>query len=84
MWPKILENIRTFIRKSAGLGKSPIKPDPDIYDHKYLHCDVLVIGGGISGIISAKTSAKNNLNTILIDDKNILGGSTIFQDNEMF
>ena len=86
MWPKSFwKNLyEPLIRMSAGLGKSPTKPDPDIYDHKYVHCDVLVIGGGISGILSAKLSAKNNFNTILIDDKNTLGGSTIFQNNKNF
>ena len=80
-WKKIYEPL---IRLSAGLGKSPTQPDPDIYDHKHEHCDVLVIGGGISGIISAKIAAKNNLKTILIEDKNILGGSTIYQNNKNF
>ncbi|MDC0163531.1 sarcosine oxidase subunit alpha family protein [Candidatus Pelagibacter sp.] len=86
MWPKSFwKNVyEPLIRKSAGLGKSPTLPDPEIYDHKHVHCDVLVIGGGISGIISAKLSAKNNLNTILVDDKNTLGGSTIYQNNENF
>ncbi len=86
MWPKSFwKNIyEPLIRLSAGLGKSPTHPDPDIYDHKHVHCDVLVIGGGISGIIAAKIAAKNNLDTILIDDKNTLGGSTIFQNNENF
>ena len=86
MWPKSFWKsvYEPLIRKTAGLGKSPIESDPEIYDHKHVHCDVLVIGGGISGIISAKLSAKNNLNTILIDDKKELGGSTIFQDNEIF
>ena len=86
MWPKSFwKNIyEPLIRKSAGLGKSPTLPDPDLYDHKHIHCDVLVIGGGISGIIAAKIAAKNGFNTILIDDKNTLGGSTIFQNNENF
>ena len=85
MWPaSFWEKYEYFIRKSAGLGKSPTKPDQDIYDHRYLHCDVLVVGGGISGIMAAKTAAKNNLNTVLIDDKNILGGTTLFQQNECF
>ena len=86
MWPKSFwKNIyEPLIRKSAGLGKSPIKPDPEIYDHKHVHCDVLVIGGGISGIMTAKLAAQKNLNTILVDDKNTLGGSTIIQQNEDF
>ena len=85
MWPaNFWEKYEFFIRHSAGLGKSPTKPDPDIYDHKYLHCDVLIIGGGISGIISAKISAKNNLKTVLIEEKNELGGSTIYQNSELY
>ena len=85
MWPaSFWDKYEYFIRKSAGLGKSPTEPDKDIYDHKYLHCDVLVIGGGISGIIAAKTAANKNLNTVLLDDKNALGGTTLFQNNECF
>ncbi len=86
MWPKSFwkKVYEPLIRLSAGLGKSPTLPDPEIYDHKHIHCDVLIIGGGISGIISAKIAAENNLNTVLIEDKNILGGSTIYQNNKNF
>ncbi len=85
MWPaNFWEKYEYFIRKSAGLGKSPTKNDPDIYDHRYVHCDVLVIGAGISGILAAKTTAKNNLKTLLLDEKNEIGGSTIFQDSDLF
>jgi len=85
MWPaSFWKKYEYFIRKSAGLGKSPTKPDQDIYDHRYLYCDVLVIGGGISGIIAAKIACNKNLNTVLLDDKNNLGGSTIYQENDWF
>ena len=85
MWPsKLWMFYEHFIRKSAGLGRSPTSKDKDIYDHRYLHCDVLVVGGGISGIIAAKIAAKNNKNTILLDDKPKLGGSTIYQNNDCF
>jgi sarcosine oxidase subunit alpha len=83
MWPaSFWEKYEYFIRKSAGLGKSPTQPDPDIYEHQYIHCDVLVIGAGISGIMAAKTAAKNGLKTLLVDEKPILGGNTIYKDNE--
>ncbi len=85
MWPaSFWEKYEFFIRKSAGLGKSPTEPDPDIYEHKYIHCDVLIIGAGISGIIAAKTSAKNGFKTLLVDEKPLLGGSTIYQNSEHF
>jgi len=86
MWPKKFWNsvYEPAIRKSAGLGKSPTQPDPELYEHKYIHCDVLIVGGGIAGIIAANISADNGNNTLLIDDKKILGGNTIFQNNENF
>ena len=85
MWPaSFWKKYEYFIRKSAGLGKSPTEPDPDIYEHKFIHCDVLVIGAGISGIMAAKTAAKNGLKTLLIDEKPYLGGSTIYQNSQHF
>jgi sarcosine oxidase subunit alpha len=83
MWPaNFWEKYEYVIRHSAGLGKSPTKPDPDIYEHKYIHCDVLVIGAGIAGIMAAKTATKNNLKTLLLDEKNEIGGSTIYQNSD--
>ena len=85
MWPaSFWEKYEYFIRKSAGLGKSPTESDPDIYEHKYIHCDVLVIGAGISGIMAAKIAAKNGLKTLLVDEKPNLGGSTIYQNSNYF
>ena len=85
MWPaSFWEKYEYFIRKSAGLGKSPTRPDPDIYEHEYIHCDVLIVGAGISGIMAAKTAAKNGLKTLLVDEKPNLGGSTIYQNSEHF
>jgi heterotetrameric sarcosine oxidase delta subunit len=39
-----------FIRRAAGLGRTPDAPDPDRYDKRNEHCDVLVIGGGPAGL----------------------------------
>ena len=85
MWPaSFWKKYEYFIRHSAGLGKSPTKPDTDIYDHRYIHCDVLVIGAGISGIMAAKTSAQNNFKTLLLDEKTEIGGTTIYQNSDSF
>ena len=85
MWPaSFWEKYEYFIRKSAGLGQSPTEPDPDIYDHNYVHCDVLVIGGGISGIMAAKISSENNFKTLLLEERPNLGGTTIYQKNDYF
>ena len=37
------------IRRMAGLGRAPDAPDPDSYDRMFVHCDVLVVGGGPAG-----------------------------------
>ncbi|MDA9678116.1 sarcosine oxidase subunit alpha family protein [Candidatus Pelagibacter sp.] len=85
MWPaSFWEKYEYFIRRSAGLGKSPNQPDPDIYEHNYIHCDVLIVGAGISGIMAAKTAAKNGFKTLLVDEKPNIGGSTIYQNSELF
>jgi len=85
MWPaSFWGKYEYIIRHSAGLGKSPKVVDPDIYDHRYIHCDVLVIGAGIAGIMAAKTAAKNNLKTLILDEKTEIGGTTIYQNSDNF
>ena len=73
-WYKIYEPI---IRKAAGLGVAPLKPDPDRYEHKYEYCDVLVAGSGPSGLASALAAAKNGARVILAEDKPRFGGSLL-------
>jgi sarcosine oxidase subunit alpha len=36
------------IRKAAGLGHAPEGRDPDSYENIHVHCDVLVVGGGVA------------------------------------
>ena len=44
----------------------------------------MIIGAGISGVMAAKVAAKNGFKTLLIEEKNYLGGETIYQDSEHF
>ncbi len=79
MWPKnfwyrIYEPI---IRKAAGLGVAPLKPDPDRYEHKFEYCDVLVAGSGPAGISTALAAAKNGAKVILAEEKPRFGGSLL-------
>jgi len=73
-WYKIYEPI---IRKAAGLGIAPLKPDPDRYEHKFEYCDILVAGSGPSGLASALAAAKNGASVILAEDKPRFGGSLL-------
>ncbi|MEM5387392.1 sarcosine oxidase subunit alpha family protein [Paraburkholderia phymatum] len=72
-WPKYEEKIR----EAAGLGKSPEVLDADRYDKCYAHCDVLVVGGGPTGLAAAHAAAVNGARVILVDDQRELGGSLL-------
>ena len=79
MWPKSfwMKIYEPFIRKAAGMGKAPLLPDPDRYEHNYEHCDVLVVGSGPSGLASALAAAKNGARVILAEAKPNFGGSLL-------
>ncbi|WP_027948038.1 sarcosine oxidase subunit alpha family protein [Litchfieldella anticariensis] len=66
-----------YIRKSAGLGRSPTEPDPDIYDHMNQHCDVLVIGAGPAGLAAALAAARSGARVIVADEQEEMGGSLL-------
>tara|TARA_Y100000294_G_C8544471_1_gene332535 strand:+ start:211 stop:1299 length:1089 start_codon:yes stop_codon:yes gene_type:complete len=79
MWPKNFwyKVYEPIIRKIAGLGVAPLTPDKDRYEHKYEHCDVLVVGSGPSGLGSALSAGKNGARVILAEDKPRFGGSLL-------
>jgi sarcosine oxidase subunit alpha len=68
------------IRKMAGLGVSPKEPDPDIYDKRFLHCDVLIVGAGPAGLSAARTAAASGARVILCDEDHMTGGSLLGED----
>lgn len=40
-----------------------------------LHCDLCIIGGGMSGIAAAVTASRLGLKVVLVQDRNVLGGN---------
>ena len=78
MWPRSAwMRYEHFIRKAAGLGRTPELPDPDIYDKRHIHCDVLIVGAGPSGLIAALTAARSGARVILADEQAQFGGSLL-------
>lgn len=70
-------NFEPIIRKAAGLGVAPKAADPDCYDSTNRHADVLVVGGGPSGMAAAKAAADAGARVILAEETNELGGALL-------
>jgi sarcosine oxidase, subunit alpha len=66
MWPSwhVYEPI---IRKLAGFGTAPTGPDPDRYDTRHAHCEVLIIGAGAAGIQAAEAAAAAGQRVMLVE-----------------
>jgi sarcosine oxidase subunit alpha len=74
MWTSIYEPL---IRRAAGLGKSPAAADPDRYASRFVHCDVLVIGGGPAGLAAALAAAASGARVIVADEQPEFGGALL-------
>jgi sarcosine oxidase, subunit alpha len=79
MWPKSFWNkvYEPIIRSTAGLGKSPVLPDPDTYSSRFAHCDVLVVGSGPAGLAAALAAGRTGARVMLVDEQSELGGSLL-------
>ena len=76
-WEPIYEKI---IRNAAGLGKSPMENDPDRYEQRFAHCDVLVVGAGPAGLAAALAAGRTGARVILADEQNEFGGALLSDD----
>ncbi len=79
MWPKSFWDklYEPAIRGAAGLGIAPSEPDPDSYAARYLHCDVLIVGGGPAGIAAALAAGRSGAKTVLADETAQIGGALL-------
>ncbi|MDQ8703980.1 sarcosine oxidase subunit alpha family protein [Streptomyces sp. LHD-70] len=61
----------------SGMGRLDPTPDTSMYDKKYVHTDVLVIGAGPAGLAAAAAAAESGARVILVDDQAEPGGSLL-------
>jgi sarcosine oxidase subunit alpha len=68
------------IRAVSGLGHSPAVPDPDRYDKRFAHADVLVVGAGVAGLSAALAAGRAGARVILCDEQAEAGGWLLSSD----
>ncbi len=66
-----------FIRRAAGLGRAQHKSDPDRYETRHAHADVLVIGAGPAGLAAAAAAASGGAHVVLVEQDFVPGGSLL-------
>ncbi|MCB5246582.1 MAG: (2Fe-2S)-binding protein [Candidatus Cloacimonetes bacterium] len=73
------------VRSAEGLPELPesavVTERPPI---EQLACEVLIIGGGPSGLAAAIELGKHGIDTLVIDDKHALGGKLVLQTHKFF
>jgi sarcosine oxidase, subunit alpha len=82
IWPSwhVYEKI---IRKLAGLGRSPVHPDPDRYEVYNFHCDVLIVGGGVAGLRAALDASRAGRRVIFAEQDSRFGGQGCWDGSQI-
>ncbi|MBT2527859.1 sarcosine oxidase subunit alpha family protein [Streptomyces sp. ISL-99] len=66
----------------SGMGRLDPTADPAVYDKKFVHTDVLVVGAGPAGLAAAAAAAGSGARVILLDDQPEPGGSLLSGSTE--
>lgn len=60
----------------SGRGRL-VAPNDERYDHKHVHCDVLVVGAGPAGLTAALDAGRSGARVLLADEGPEVGGSAL-------
>ncbi|HZS84065.1 MAG TPA: sarcosine oxidase subunit alpha family protein [Stellaceae bacterium] len=84
MWPRRgWLTYEKLIRRAAGLGRAPSEPDPDRYEKRFAHADLLIAGGGPAGLAAALAAGRTGARVILADENGEFGGQLLWRDAEI-
>lgn len=76
IWPS-WQAYEYFVRHTAGFGVCPQKPDPERYAERHLAVDVLVCGGGPTGLAAALAAGQAGNRVLLAEQDSRFGGSLL-------
>ncbi|UCF85534.1 MAG: FAD-dependent oxidoreductase [Desulfobacteraceae bacterium] len=80
---KIEENM--MVRSVEGLPELPNVIDGfQFSDTKEIETDVLIVGGGPAGLSAALQLGERGIETLIVDDKDRLGGKLVLQTHKFF
>lgn len=81
MWPRNFWNFYGyFVRRFAAWSKAPTRyksSHEERYEHRYYHCDVLVIGAGPSGIAATLAAGHAGARVLWVDNQPEPGGDLL-------
>ncbi len=74
-----------IVKSAEGLPEVPLETGPSKRAKiEEIHTEVLIIGGGPSGLSAAIELGKKGIDTLLVDDKHIMGGKLVLQTHKFF
>lgn len=74
--PGVGSAMQTFARQMAGIGRLPDEVEA-VRPAKASSCDVLVVGGGLSGLACAAALTSAGIEVVLVDEAAELGGAAL-------
>jgi len=69
-----------IIRRMAGFGQAPDVPDLDKYDRQNQHADLVIAGGGPTGLAAALAAGRSGARVIIADERLHWGGMLLPSD----
>ena len=79
-WERVYEPL---IRRAAGLGALSGRHNADAYEKGFAFCDVLIVGGGASGLMAALAAARAGADVIVCDEDHSPGGRLLAETLEV-
>jgi NADPH-dependent 2,4-dienoyl-CoA reductase/sulfur reductase-like enzyme/Fe-S-cluster-containing hydrogenase component 2/bacterioferritin-associated ferredoxin len=74
-----------MVKSAEGLPQLPdVDENPEISDIEHIATKVLIIGGGPAGLSAAIELEKHGIKSLIVDDKNELGGKLVLQTHKFF